>query len=68
MSSKSTNHLFVRIVTADYYIAAPNPSAKDPCYSDFRSSAILQVPVIRIFGPTIDGTKCFNYKYQIVTI
>ncbi|XP_043266558.1 uncharacterized protein DNApol-zeta isoform X2 [Venturia canescens] len=46
----------VRLVTADSYQAQPLPQL-DPSFSEFRGSEIKHVPVIRIFGTTMDGEK-----------
>ncbi|KAK3703103.1 hypothetical protein QZH41_003011 [Actinostola sp. cb2023] len=46
----------LRIVNADFYTATPLPGL-DPVYSDFRSSKTDKVPVIRIFGSTLNGQK-----------
>ncbi|KAB7506184.1 hypothetical protein Anas_02875, partial [Armadillidium nasatum] len=47
----------LRIVAIDHYQSAPVPTL-DPCYSSFRGSQILKVPVFRIFGSTPAGQKC----------
>jgi len=44
----------VRIVTADFYLAAPIKDL-DVCYSEFRESGVKKVPVVRIFGATPAG-------------
>ncbi|XP_066256625.1 DNA polymerase zeta catalytic subunit isoform X2 [Euwallacea similis] len=46
----------VKIVVLDYYMSAPTPGL-DVIYSEFRSSTISQVPVIRCFGSTETGQK-----------
>lgn len=45
-----------RILHIDFYTAAPIKDL-DVCYSEFRSSAVEKVPVIRIFGATPAGQK-----------
>ncbi|KAK0142555.1 DNA polymerase zeta catalytic subunit [Merluccius polli] len=46
----------VRIVCADYYLSSPVRDL-DVCYSQFRSSDVKKVPVVRIFGATPAGQK-----------
>lgn len=46
----------VRIVVCDHYLTKPTAGI-DVIYSDFRGADIKQVPVLRIFGPTLDGYK-----------
>ncbi|EAT38236.1 AAEL009851-PA [Aedes aegypti] len=45
----------IRIVSVDHYMHKPEPRF-DTCYSEFRGSNVKQVPVIRLFGSTADGT------------
>lgn len=45
-----------RIVKIDFYMTAPIKDL-DICYSQFRSSAVQKVPIIRIFGSTSAGQK-----------
>uniref|UniRef100_A0A182M9W4 Uncharacterized protein n=1 Tax=Anopheles culicifacies TaxID=139723 RepID=A0A182M9W4_9DIPT len=45
----------IRIVSVDHYMSKPDPQF-DACYSEFRGSEIKQVPVIRLFGSTSEGT------------
>lgn len=45
-----------RIVNIDFYTVPPTKDL-DVCYSEFRSSAVERVPVIRIFGATPLGQK-----------
>ncbi|CAG9858268.1 unnamed protein product [Phyllotreta striolata] len=49
------NHLF-RIVNMDYYMSSPTQGF-DQNYSEFRGTAITQVPVIRLFGSNPVGEK-----------
>lgn len=54
-SSKEKESVFaVRLVCAESYQTSPTPLL-DPVYSDFRGSEIKYVPVIRIFGSTLNG-------------
>uniref|UniRef100_A0AAG5D4U5 DNA-directed DNA polymerase family B exonuclease domain-containing protein n=1 Tax=Anopheles atroparvus TaxID=41427 RepID=A0AAG5D4U5_ANOAO len=53
MSSQETKS--IRIVSVDHYMSKPDPQY-DVCYSQFRGSEIRQVPVIRLFGTTAEGT------------
>ncbi|XP_050308972.1 DNA polymerase zeta catalytic subunit isoform X6 [Anthonomus grandis grandis] len=46
----------VRIVVIDYYMSSPIPGL-DLTYSEFRSSAITHVPVLRCFGSDKNGKK-----------
>lgn len=58
--NKTNKILSIRIVSVDHYMCYPVTNV-DLCYSDFRGSAIKQVPVIRIFGSTTNGEKlCAN--------
>ncbi len=45
-----------RIVSIDFYVTPPIKDL-DVCYSDFRSSPVERVPVVRIFGATPVGQK-----------
>lgn len=44
----------IRIFVVDFYMSPP-VSGLDVVYSDFRSSAIYNVPIIRIFGTSPEG-------------
>ncbi|XP_069830948.1 DNA polymerase zeta catalytic subunit isoform X2 [Dendropsophus ebraccatus] len=46
----------VRLVTADYYLAAPVPGL-DVTRSHFRDCPVRRVPVVRVFGATPAGQK-----------
>ncbi|XP_030055078.1 DNA polymerase zeta catalytic subunit isoform X2 [Microcaecilia unicolor] len=54
----------VRMVTADYYLAAPLP-ALDVCHSAFRDAQVYRVPVVRIFGATPAGQKTCLHLHGI---
>lgn len=45
-----------RVVKLDYYLTPPTKDL-DACYSQFGSSAVWKVPVLRIFGSTPVGQK-----------
>jgi len=47
----------LRIVSADHYMAEPCPGL-DMVYSEFRSTKIFKLPVIRLYGPTRLGYNC----------
>uniref|UniRef100_A0A182VW29 DNA polymerase zeta catalytic subunit n=1 Tax=Anopheles minimus TaxID=112268 RepID=A0A182VW29_9DIPT len=49
------NQTAIRIVSVDHYMSKPDPQY-DACYSEFRGTEIKQVPVIRLFGSTTEGT------------
>uniref|UniRef100_A0A2N9FLM1 DNA-directed DNA polymerase family B exonuclease domain-containing protein n=1 Tax=Fagus sylvatica TaxID=28930 RepID=A0A2N9FLM1_FAGSY len=51
-----SNVFSVRIVSIDYYMAAPI-SGLDFCYSSFQGGKVNEVPVIRIYGSTPTGQK-----------
>ncbi|XP_055546251.1 DNA polymerase zeta catalytic subunit [Wyeomyia smithii] len=53
LSADSTTS--IRIVSVDHYMQKPE-SQLDTCYSEFRGCEVKQVPVIRMFGSTSDGT------------
>ncbi|XP_020712100.2 DNA polymerase zeta catalytic subunit [Athalia rosae] len=54
----------VRLVCAEYYQTAPVPSL-DPVYSVFRGSEVKHVPVIRIFGSTLNGAKTCMHVHGV---
>ncbi|CAN4108758.1 unnamed protein product [Withania somnifera] len=58
MADSQTDSKFfsVRIVSIDYYMAAPLP-AFDICYSSFQGGRVNEVPVIRVYGATPAGQK-----------
>lgn len=45
-----------RVVSIDWYTTTPIKGL-DPCYSDFRSSTVDKVPLVRVFGATPLGQK-----------
>ncbi|XP_072532805.1 DNA polymerase zeta catalytic subunit isoform X2 [Salminus brasiliensis] len=55
----------VRIVCADYYMAAPL-AGLDVCYSEFRDSEVKRVPVVRIFGSTPAGQKTCLHLHGVL--
>ncbi|XP_029451114.1 DNA polymerase zeta catalytic subunit isoform X2 [Rhinatrema bivittatum] len=54
----------LRIVTADYYLAAPLPGL-DVCHAPFRDAEVKRVPVVRIFGATPAGQKTCLHLHGI---
>uniref|UniRef100_A0A8C5Q0F4 DNA polymerase zeta catalytic subunit n=1 Tax=Leptobrachium leishanense TaxID=445787 RepID=A0A8C5Q0F4_9ANUR len=54
----------VRLVTADYYLAAPLPGL-DVTASHFRDSPARRVPVVRVFGATPAGQKTCLHLHGI---
>ena len=46
----------LRIFTINYYLSKPEQNL-DQMYSEFKSSEIKQVPIIRIFGTTPEGIR-----------
>ena len=56
--------LSVRIVSMDYYSTKPVQDL-DVTYSNFRSSSIKKVPVIRVFGSTLAGQKTCLHLHGI---
>lgn len=50
----------IRIVSVDYYMSPPIQSL-DVMYSEFRSTSISLVPVIRIFGSLSTGIKANRF-------
>lgn len=55
MVRRGENVTSIRIVSVDHYMHKPEPRF-DTCYSEFRGCDVKQVPVIRLFGSTADGT------------
>ena len=55
----------VRLVTMDHYMAPPINADLDPVYSNFRSSVVTRVPVLRVFGPTLAGQKTCLHLHGI---
>ncbi|XP_058450241.1 DNA polymerase zeta catalytic subunit [Malaya genurostris] len=45
----------IRIVSVDHYMHKPEPKF-DTCYAEFKGCDVKQVPVLRLFGSTSDGT------------
>jgi len=55
----------LRIVSADHYMAEPCPGV-DVIYSEFRTTKIFRLPVIRLYGPTRLGNCIYDlYEGQI---
>lgn len=46
----------MRIVCTDHYMTEPVPGL-DMVYSEFRRTPIYRVPVLRVFGPTLNGIR-----------
>ncbi|KAG6482273.1 hypothetical protein ZIOFF_058904 [Zingiber officinale] len=66
MAAPSENTLFtIRIVSLDYYMAAPIPGF-DICYSSLDGRSVKEVPVIRIFGPTPAGQKACLHIHGVL--
>ncbi|KAI8464894.1 MAG: hypothetical protein J3K34DRAFT_452615 [Monoraphidium minutum] len=53
----------LRIVSLDYYLAAPIPGL-DVCYSSLEGTPVDRVPVVRIFGATPAGQKCCLHLHR----
>jgi hypothetical protein len=64
MGIESQALLSVRIVSMDYYLSKPVHEL-DVAYSNFRSSSIKKVPVIRVFGSTLAGQKVCLHLHGI---
>ncbi|XP_073432100.1 DNA polymerase zeta catalytic subunit isoform X2 [Dendrobates tinctorius] len=54
----------LRLVTADYYLAAPVPGL-DVTSSPFRDCPVRRVPVVRVFGATPAGQKTCLHLHGI---
>uniref|UniRef100_A0A1B0DQ16 DNA polymerase n=1 Tax=Phlebotomus papatasi TaxID=29031 RepID=A0A1B0DQ16_PHLPP len=54
----------VRIVSVDYYLAAP-VATFDVAYSEFRGSTVKRVPVLRVFGSTEEGQKVCAHVHGV---
>ncbi|KAM9316643.1 DNA polymerase zeta catalytic subunit [Gastrophryne carolinensis] len=54
----------LRLLTADYYLAAPLPGL-DVTKSSFRDSDVRRVPVVRVFGATPAGQKTCLHLHGI---
>ncbi|XP_066463164.1 DNA polymerase zeta catalytic subunit [Eleutherodactylus coqui] len=54
----------LRLVTADYYLAAPLPGL-DVTRSPFRDCPVRRVPVVRVFGATPAGQKTCLHLHGI---
>ncbi|KAM8952408.1 DNA polymerase zeta catalytic subunit isoform 2-T2 [Pelodytes ibericus] len=54
----------LRLVTADYYLAAPLPGL-DVTTSHFRDCPVRRVPVVRVFGATPAGQKTCLHLHGI---
>lgn len=48
------NPYSIRIINLDFYMCIPSQGL-DVMYSEFRGSAINQVPILRLFGSTESG-------------
>uniref|UniRef100_A0A2N9I954 DNA polymerase n=1 Tax=Fagus sylvatica TaxID=28930 RepID=A0A2N9I954_FAGSY len=60
-----SNVFSVRIVSIDYYMAAPI-SGLDFCYSSFQGGKVNEVPVIRIYGSTPTGQKTCLHIHKVL--
>lgn len=55
----------LRIVSLDYYLAAPIPGL-DVCYSSLEGTAVERVPIVRVFGATPAGQKCCLHIHKVM--
>eukprot|EP00798_Chlamydomonas_sp_ICE-L_P022555 gene22555-29680_t len=53
----------IRLVSIDYYMAAPIPGV-DVCFSHFEGTPIERVPIVRIFGSTSGGQKACLHLHK----
>ncbi|GMY18883.1 DNA polymerase zeta catalytic subunit-like [Fagus crenata] len=60
-----SNVFRVRIVSINYYMAAPI-SGLDFCYSSFQGGKVNEVPVIRIYGSTPTGQKTCLHIHKVL--
>ncbi|CAB3369259.1 Hypothetical predicted protein [Cloeon dipterum] len=56
--------LSIRLTVCDFYLAPPKIGL-DPTFSEFRGSAVTQVPVLRIFGSTSTGSKACLHVHGV---
>ncbi|XP_065331760.1 DNA polymerase zeta catalytic subunit isoform X2 [Cloeon dipterum] len=56
--------LSIRLTVCDFYLAPPKIGL-DPTFSEFRGSAVTQVPVLRIFGSTCTGSKACLHVHGV---
>ncbi|XP_058825625.1 DNA polymerase zeta catalytic subunit [Topomyia yanbarensis] len=52
---RTENTTSIRVVSVDHYMHKPEPQF-DTCYSEFKGCEVKQVPVLRLFGSTSEGT------------
>uniref|UniRef100_A0A2N9FNZ4 Uncharacterized protein n=1 Tax=Fagus sylvatica TaxID=28930 RepID=A0A2N9FNZ4_FAGSY len=62
---QDSNVFSVRIVSIDYYMAAPT-TGLDFCYSTFQGGKVNEVPVIRIYGSTPTGQKTCLHIHKVL--
>lgn len=54
----------MRLFAINYYLSKPEPGL-DQTYSDFRIFEVKQVPILRIFGTTSQGSNVLPYFSHI---
>lgn len=54
----------IRIFTINYYLAKPDPQF-DEIYSEFRQCEVKEVPILRVFGSTLDGIKTCLHVHNV---